>query len=265
MYSVYQLAKKYLGYYFKAQNGKGHGVHSPFVFDFITHVLNDKKQYDCYLKIELLRKQLLDNKNLIEVEDLGAGSALIPFKKRKIKDIAGSSLKKKKYAQLLFRIAQYYQPKKIVELGTSLGITTSYLASTNPFSKVITYEGSHSIAKIALGNFEVLGLKNIELIEGNFEQTLSLTNDKTENTDLLFIDGNHRKEPTLDYFNFFLKKSGTQSIFIFDDIHWSQEMEEAWKIVQQHDSVTLTIDLFFIGLVFFSPDFKVKQHFTIRF
>ena len=265
MYSVYQLTKKYLGYYLKAQNGKGHGIHSPFVFDFITHVLNDKKQYDCYPKIEWQRKQLLNNHNLIEVEDLGAGSAVIPFRKRKIKDIAGSSLKKKKYAQLLFRIAKYYQPQKTVELGTSLGITTSYLASANPSSKVITFEGSHAIARIAFGNFETLGLKNIELVEGNFDQTLSLTTGKTENTDLLFIDGNHRKKATLQYFNFFLKKANPQSIFIFDDIHWSQEMEEAWEIVQQNDSVTLTIDLFFIGLVFFTPDFKAKQHFTIRF
>lgn len=265
MYSAYQLVKKYLGYYIKAQNGKGHGIHSPFVFDFIIHVLNDKKKYECYSKIEWQRKQLLNNNNQIEVEDLGAGSAVIPYQKRKIKDIAHSSLKRKKYAQLLFRIVKYYRSKKIVELGTSFGITTSYLASANPFSKIFTFEGSASIAKIALNHFEVSGLKNIELIEGDFEQTLSLANHKTDNTDLLFIDGNHRKTATLNYFNFFLKKSTPQSIFILDDIHWSKEMEEAWEMVKQHDSVTLTIDLFFIGLVFFSSDFKVKQHFTIRF
>jgi len=265
MYSAFQLAKKYFLYYFKAQNGKGHGVHSPFVFDFITHVLNDKKKYNCYSKIEALRKQLLKNNNSIEVEDFGAGSAVIPFKNRKIKDIAGTSLKKKKYAQLLFRIAKYYQCKDIVELGTSFGISASYLASANDNSNVITFEGSHNIAKIALNNFRKVGLHNIELIEGDFKKTLPLAIDTIKNVDLLFIDGNHRKEPTLAYFNSFLKKSNTQSIFIFDDIHWSKEMEEAWNLVQQHDSVTLTIDLFFIGLVFFSNDFKVKQHFTIRF
>jgi predicted O-methyltransferase YrrM len=83
--------------------------------------------------------------------------------------------------------------------------------------------------------------------------------------DLLFVDGNHRKEATLEYFNIFLEKATPQSIFIFDDIHWSKEMEEAWKLIQQHNSVTLTIDLFFLGMVFFSKDFKVKQHFPIRF
>jgi len=265
MYSAFQLAKKYFNYYIKAQNGKGHGVHSPFVFDFIIHVLNDKKNYDCYSKIELLRKKLLNDNTNIEVEDFGAGSAVIPFKNRIVKDIAASSLKKKKYAQLLFRIAKYYQSKNIIELGTSFGITTSYLASSNPDSKVFTFEGAHHIAKIASDNFTQLGLKNIKLIEGNFEKTLSVLNDKSDQIDLLFIDGNHRKKATLEYFDIFFKKSKSQSIFVFDDIHWSKEMEEAWNVIQQNDSVTLTIDLFFIGLVFFSKDFKVKQHFTIRF
>ena len=265
MYSAFQLAKKYFNYYFIAQNGKAHGMHSPFVFDFIIHVLNDKKKYDCYSKIEPLRKKLLDNCEIIEVEDFGAGSAVIPFKNRVVKDIAASSLKKEKYAQLIFRIAKYYQSKTIVELGTSFGITTCYLSSGNSDSKVFTLEGAHNIAKIALQNFEEGGLKNIELIEGNFEKTLSFLNGKIENIDLLFIDGNHRKKATLEYFDLFFRKSNGHSIFIFDDIHWSQEMEEAWKLIQQNDSVTMTIDLFFIGLVFFNKDFKAKQHFTIRF
>jgi predicted O-methyltransferase YrrM len=265
MYSAFQLAQKYLNYYIKAQNGKGHGVHSPFVFDFIIHVLNDKKKYEPYEKIEWLRQQLLTNNQTIEVEDFGAGSAVIPFKNRRIKDIASSSLKKKKYAQLLFRIAKYYQSKNIVELGTSFGISACYLASAHEQSKLLTFEGSHNIANIALSNFKKASLNNIELIKGNFEKTLPSVIDTIEKVDLLFIDGNHRKKATLEYFDIFLKKSNLQSVFIFDDIHWSEEMEEAWKLIQQHDSVTLTIDLFFIGLVFFNKDFKVKQHFTIRF
>lgn len=265
MYSSFQLSKKFLHYFLTAQNGRGHGIHSPFVFDFIIHVLNDKKKYDCFSGIESIRKQLLKNNKAIEVEDFGAGSAVIPFKNRIVKDIAASSLKKKKYAQLLFRIAKYYGSKTIVELGTSFGITTSYLASASPDLKAFTLEGAKNIAKIAVQNFESLQLKNIELIEGSFEKTFPSIDEKIQSVDLLFIDGNHRKKATLEYFNFFLKKSTNDSIFIFDDIHWSAEMEEMWKLVQKHDSVTLTIDLFFIGIVFFSKDFKVKQHFTIRF
>ncbi len=263
MYSSFLLSKKYFNYYLKAHNGKGHGVHSPFVFDFIIHVLNDKKKYDCYDEIEMLRKKLLNNNTVIEVEDFGAGSAVIPFKNRVVKDIAASSLKKKKYARLLFRIANYYEAKTIAELGTSFGITTCYLASANAGSKVITLEGAANIAKIASQNFKELKLMNIELLEGNFAKTLPLLNSKI--IDLVFVDGNHRKNATLEYFDFFLSKRTNNSIFIFDDIHWSVEMEEAWKLIQQHDSVTMTIDLFFIGLVLFRKDFKVKQHFSIRF
>ncbi len=265
MYSSFQLAKKYFHYYFQSKNGKGHGVHSPFVFDFIIHVLNDRKNYPCYDTIEPLRRSLLQNTNQIEVEDFGAGSTAIPFNNRKMSDIARHSLKKKKYGQLLFRIARYYHSKNIVELGTSLGITTCYLASSNKDTNVITLEGSGNIAKIATQNFKKAGIDNIELLQGSFDKTIYFAFDKYETVDLLFIDGNHRKKPTLEYFDLFLKKANEDSIFILDDIHWSLEMEDAWEQVKQHPSVTLSIDLFFIGLVFFSKDFKVKQDFPIRF
>lgn len=265
MYSRSQLAKKYIAYLTKAMNGKGHGMHSPFVYDFIIHVLNDRKTYDCYDKIEPIRKALLQNNETIEVEDFGAGSTLTPYKKRKIKDIAASSLKRKKYARLLFRIAKYYHCETIVELGTSLGITTSYLAFANNRNPIFTLEGAQNVAAIAQRTFAQNDLKNIHLILGNFDHTLPNLLPKIASVDLLFIDGNHRKVPTLNYFKDFLSKVRDHSIFIFDDIHWSTEMEEAWEEVKQHEAVTLSIDLFFIGLVFFSKNFKVKQHFTIRF
>ena len=121
------------------------------------------------------------------------------------------------------------------------------------------------IAKIARQNFNTAELKNINLIVGNFDKTFLDALQEIKKVDLAFIDGNHRRKATLDYFLTLLKKSSNTSIFIFDDIHWSSEMEDAWKLIQDHDSVKLTIDLFFIGVVFFNPDFKVRQHFTIRF
>ena len=265
MYSRFQVAKKYLHYFLNASNGKGHGIHSPFVFDFILHVLNDRTSYKAYEIIEQRRKNLLKDKRVIEVEDFGAGSLMVPFKKRSVKDIASHSLKSKKYAQLLFRIAQNYQAKTIVEMGTCLGITSMYLASTTNNPAVYTLEGSSAIASIAANEFIEAGLANIHLKTGPFEKTLPGLLEEIENTDLLFIDGNHRKEATLDYFEAFLNKRNNQSIFILDDIHWSEGMEEAWHIIKEHPAVTLTIDLFFIGLVFFNSQFKVKQHFTIRF
>lgn len=265
MYSSFQLAKKFIRYYINAKNGKGHGIHSPFVFDFIKKVLNDKHNYPCYSTIEKRRKELLNDDTNISVEDYGAGSAVIPYKTRKVKAIAASSLKQKKFAQLLYRIAKYYDPKNMIELGTSFGISTSYLASASDSSNVYTLEGAASIAAIAQQTFDKLDLKNIELIKGNFNETLPALFKQQDYIDLLFVDGNHRHDATLKYFYEALKKVKVSSIFIFDDIHWSFEMEEAWDEIKSHESVTLTIDLFFIGIIFFSPDFKVKQDFVIRF
>ncbi|GAB2826557.1 O-methyltransferase [Ferruginibacter profundus] len=265
MYSKFQLAKKYLQYYFTASNGKGHGIHSPFVFDFIIHVLNDKKEYGCYTAIEKRRQELLHNTTAIEVEDFGAGSSVIKTNTRVVKDIARSSLKPKKFSQLLFRMVQYYQPETILELGTSFGITTAYLASGNTNAQVFTCEGAKNIAQIAQQSFDQLRLKNIVLTEGDFTITLPPLLQQLQNTGLVFIDGNHRKLPTLDYFTQLLRVSSPSSILIFDDIHWSAEMEAAWDVIKQHPAVTLTIDLFFIGIVTLNNDIKVKQHFSLRF
>ena len=265
MYNHFQLAKKYLRYYFTASNGKGHGVHSPFVFAFIKNVLNDKKEYSCYNKIESRRSALQAGTSVIEVEDFGAGSTVIKSKQRVVRDIANSSLKPRKFAQLLFRIVHYYKPNIVLELGTSMGITTSYLACGNEAAKIYTCEGSASIAAIAQTTFNELQLKNIELVPCDFTNTLPPLLSAIGKVDLAFIDGNHRRKPTLAYFKQLLTHSSATSILIFDDIHWSKEMELAWLEIQEHPAVTGTVDLFFIGLVFVNPDFKVKQHYTIRF
>lgn len=265
MYNTFQLARKYLHYYITAANSRGHGIHSPFVFDFISNVLNDKREFYAFSSIETMRQHLLHSDDIIEVRDYGAGSSVMQHQARKISDIAKWSLKSRKYAQLLFRIVNYYQLKTIVELGTSLGITTAYLASANRNATVYSLEGADTLAERAQAYFNKSGLQNIQLIKGNFDTTFLPALRKINKVDLAFIDGNHRKEPTLRYFNQLLPYLHNNSIVIFDDIHWSREMEEAWESIKLVDNVTCSIDLFFIGIVFFSSDFKVKQNFRIRF
>ena len=265
MYSLVKIASKFIRYFLVASNGKGHGVHSPFVFDFIKNVLNDKRQFYAYESVEGIRKQMLTDDSVLTIKDYGAGSIVSKTDQRKVSSIARTSLKPAKYGQLLFRIANYYKSNNIVELGTSLGVTTAYLASANTNGKVITMEGADQVAKLARKNFEQLGLENIEMIEGNFDTTLNGALQNLPSVDLAFVDGNHRKQPTLNYFYQLLEKVNESSIFIFDDIHWSKTMEEAWHEISHHSSVTLSIDLFFIGWVFFRPEQKKQQHFTIRF
>lgn len=265
MYSAFQLACKFIRYFITASNGKGHGVHSPFVFNFITKILTDKAPKEAYEKIEAIRKHLYVDDRVLTIEDLGAGSSIAKSNERKVREIARSSLKATKFAQLLHRVVAYYQPKTIIELGTSLGVTSAYLATGNNEAKVYTFEGAASIAAVARTIFSELHLQQVRLVEGNFDQTLPKILPNIQTIDLAFIDGNHRKEPTLHYFNQLLQKSNEQTIIIFDDIHWSREMEEAWDEIKRHPAVTLTIDLFFIGFVFFRKEQKVPQHFTVRF
>jgi len=265
MYGHFTLALKYLRYLFTAANGKGHGVHSPFVFEFITRVLNDNRHFYAFEGIEKIRTQLLSNDTLIEIQDFCAGSRVAKTNTRKISDVAKGSLKPAKYSQLLFRMIDYYGPKQIIELGTSLGITTAYLASANPAAKVTTFEGSNAIAKIAGHNHQLLGLTNIDLIEGNFDKELPRWLAQNKKVDFVFIDGNHAYKPTMAYFEALLDVVEDHSILVFDDIHWSKEMEEAWAQISAHPSVTLSIDLFFIGVVFFRKEFAQKQQVSIRF
>ena len=265
MYSKTKLAFKYIQYYITSSNGKGHGIHSPFVFEFIQEVLNDRRDFYAYLQVESCRTLLLQEKRLINIEDFGAGSRVIKNNQRAISSIARSSLKPKKYSQLLFRMVNFYQPKTILELGTSLGITSAYLASANINAQVITLEGAAEIASIAKDNFSRLALQNIKIVQGNFDDTLPVVIDELSVIDFVFIDGNHRYLPTVQYFDQILSNCNNDSIIVIDDIHWSEEMEKAWQYIQGHPQVSMTIDLFFIGIVILKKEFKEKQHFSIRF
>jgi predicted O-methyltransferase YrrM len=265
VYSSFQLAKKYFNYYLHASNGKGHGMHSPFVFDFILNVLNNKNNYQLPEEIERLRKELLRDKRVIEIEEMGAGSRINSSNQRSVNQIAKSALKSKRLAQVLFRLVKHYQPQTIVELGTSLGITTAYFSKANPNASITTIEGSRQVAAIANESFQKLNCTNIQPVTGNFDQVLPSVINQLSSIDLAYIDGNHRYQPTINYFHQFLSKSNNQTILVFDDIHWSTEMEQAWEEIKSHSYVQYTIDIFFLGFVFFRQEFKVKQHFKIRF
>jgi predicted O-methyltransferase YrrM len=265
MYSSSHLIKNYLRYYLTASNSKGHGMHSPFVFDFILNVLNNKKNYQPTLEIEELRTELLRNDTIISVDDLGAGSRKKSSPQKTIKGLAKNAVKPEKYSQLLFRLAKHYQPKSIIELGTSLGITTAYLSKANSSAGIITIEGSPAIGAIAEQNFKKLGCSNIQLLNGNFDNILPTVISHLPSIDLAYIDGNHRLAPTLNYFEQLLANRNNNSIFIFDDIHWSKGMEQAWEKIKAHPEVRCTIDIFFLGFVFFRQEFKEKQDFVIRF
>jgi predicted O-methyltransferase YrrM len=252
---------RYLHHYFTA--GNEHGLHSPFVFDLYSETIRPKKNYYIFHRIEALRKELINSTKTIQVHDFGAGSKVEKGNLRSVGSIAKHSEKNPALAQLIFKLINHFKPEIIFDLGTSLGITTIYESFAREEAKIYTFEGCPNTAKIAQQNFERLRRKNIKLIEGNIDQTLPATVNQISKIDFAFFDANHRLEPTLRYFNTCLEKAHEHTVFIFDDIHWSDEMEQAWNQIKTDERVKLTIDLFYIGLVFFRKG-QPKQDFRLR-
>ena len=257
-----KIIKKYIQYLIFSNTS--YDIHPPFLFDLVTRVLGDKSVDEKFLQIELLKQKFIRNKQSITVTDLGAGSHSNKGMERKISFIAKSSSKSKKYGRLLQRLVNYFQPKIILELGTSLGFSAAYMALGSPESKVITIEGCPNIAGLAKTNFQKLGIKNINLINGNFDKELPVLLSTVAQIDFIFIDGNHQMESTIKYFELCLSKAVNETVFVIDDIHWSGGMERAWKFICNHPSVTLSIDIFFMGIVFLKKELA-RQHFIIRY
>ncbi len=253
-----------LRYILFAKYRRGHGIHSPFVFDFITTVLNDKTENPAFLEIEKLRTNLLSNKEKIIYQDPGAGSKIKHGGSRTVSHITRYSATSRKYGKLLFRIVEKYSLSTILELGTSLGIGTLYLSGTGVEGVVYTIEGAEPLIQKADLNFKTLQRKNIRLIEGEFDKSLPEVLSAVQSVDLVFFDGNHSFDATWKYFSQCLERSHDNSIFIFDDIHWSDEMEQVWDKIKQSKNVRVTIDLFRMGIVFFRKELS-KQDFVIKY
>lgn len=258
-----RLAQRYLSYRLKAKGS--HEIHSPFVFDLFRQVINSQAPFPIFSEIEHCRRILSHDHRVIEVTDYGAGSLSHSESLRMISTIARHASKPRKYGELLFRLVRYFNSVQILEMGTSLGLSAAYLAGANPAIKLVTLEGCPQTGTIARKNLEILQLHNISVMVGRFEDLLPKALACFSQLDLVFFDGNHREKPTLAYFKACLPYSTDYSLFIFDDIHWTAEMEAAWAIIQQHPQVTMTIDLFFLGLVFFRKEFQEKQHFILKY
>lgn len=258
------LAKKTIQYYVCARHKYGHGIHSPFVYDFVRTVLRNRQNYAEYAVIEQRRKELRAQNQTIDVLDLGAGSTQLRTKQRNVRDIARTSLSPRHYAYLLHNITHHYAPRTILEMGTSLGISTAYLATGNAQAHCITLEGAPSIAAIARETFKTCAVPHIELLEGNFADTLPQALKTLQFIDFAFIDGNHQQQATLDYFNAIAPYCSENAILVFDDICWSEGMYAAWQQICSHPHISISIDLCKLGIVFLRKGIQ-KQHFTIRY
>ena len=265
MFTSAQLPVKYLDFLLRASNSKGHGIHSPYVFDFVTKVLQDKTSYQEYEIWNAWRQSLLIDFTLLPVQEIGAGSRYGKSNIRSVSSLAKTAAKTPRTAKFIFRIARYCQPQTILELGTSLGLTAGFFSLACPASSIYTIEGVDSIAEKAKENMADWGCKNVRVEKGNLDTTLCELMGRISKPDLVFMDGNHQEEATKRYFLQLLPHLSSTSMVIVDDIHWSHGMEKAWSFIQTHKMVNLTIDFFQFGVAFLDPAFLGKSHFKIRY
>lgn len=250
----------YIKFLFKSTNQ--HGVHSPFVYDLVTKCFYKKTPINLLSLFFAKKQHLLDNKTSIKVTDFGSGSRVFKSNVRKVADICKIAGVSNKKANLLIRLVHYFSPKNILEIGTSVGLATTAIKIANNTSNITTLEGCPETSKIANNYFKKNNYKNITSIVGDFSKTLPKTVENKK-YDFIYFDGNHTKKSTLDYFNTCLQTIHNNSIWVFDDIYWSNEMQEAWSEIKNHPKVTVTVDIFYWGIVFFRKE-QEKEHFKIR-
>jgi predicted O-methyltransferase YrrM len=217
---------------------------------FASNVMDERKKYYAFAALELIRSRNELNNSEIFVTDLGAGSKTLKSNQRKVSDIAKKSLKKSKFAEMLFRLVQNYNCNQVLELGTSLGITTAYLAKANKSGVVTTIEGCSEISKLARQNLKDLDCGNVDVITGDFDTVLPSLLPKMNPIDLLFIDGNHSEDATLRYFELCKPYLSDSAIVVLDDIHWSRGMHSAWEKALKNEKVGMSIDVFEMGILF---------------
>jgi len=259
------LVSAYLRYLARARDE--HSLHSPFLFSLYTTVVRaDNRREPAFRPIRAWGQQLRANRHSIQVTDYGAGSRINASGRRKISDIARNSQKQARFGRLLFRLIGRFSAKTIIDLGTSLGLTTAYMAeAARPVNgHVWTFEGCPQTATVAHQTFSALSQANVTIVTGNIDETLASTLAPLPPVDLVFFDANHRCEPTLRYFEICLSRAHNDTVFVFDDIHWSAGMEQAWAELKAHPAVRVTVDLFWVGLVFIRRE-QPKQDFVLRF
>lgn len=255
--------QKYIEYLIHSGHRKGHGVHSPFIFNIVSNLFRNKTPGNVVLSIEKIRKRLTGERKFIKINDLGAGQNN-KSNTRKVSEVARYSGVPQKYGKLLYNLASEFGKNQIIELGTSFGFSTMYMASAVPDCTVYTIEGCGECAGIAKDNFHEAELHNIVQIEGSFDSVLPGLVEKGIRPGMVFIDGNHRKEPVLKYFTILSAMSDENSVIVLDDIYYSAEMTEAWNEIRNNENVSASIDIFRMGIIFFKSNIT-HNHYRIRY
>lgn len=259
--SLYRLGD-YL--FYLATAGTKHSVHSPFMYDFVTRILLGKEESSLFGHIETIRKKMVKSDTQIPYQDFGGGNKT---GNRKLAELVGKTGRQAKYGRFLYRLLRAYQPVYNLELGTGTGMTTMYMAAAlDEFRPLHTVEANAGLLEIVNYNLEQMQIKErVHTYAHTFENALPELLRNLPRIDFAYIDGNHRFEPTVRYFEQIVEKSHPGTILVFDDINWSEEMKQSWHYIKNQEKVTSTLDIFNFGIVFFRLENKEKEHFTIRY
>ncbi|MDI9338927.1 MAG: class I SAM-dependent methyltransferase [Sediminibacterium sp.] len=261
--SKWQRITDYLNYRVKARTL--HGLHSPFVYKLVETLIEDKGcTFSAFERLDAVRQQLLNDATLLQIEDLGAGSNVLKQKERRVKDIARYGITRKRFSEFYFKLINYFDYRQVVELGTSLGLNTLYMANAGRKPEVYSIEGSGALHYYAQTLITAEGVTNVQLIQGNFDEQFPALLRRLPKLDFLLVDGNHTYEATLRYFTMALPYVHEHTLLVFDDIYWSEGMKRAWMEIKRHPRVSVSLDFYYCGLVFFKSGFKEPLHFYIQ-
>jgi predicted O-methyltransferase YrrM len=258
---MHQL-KNFIRHFFSATR-KGHNVHSPFVYQLCEEVFYNRAAFYDFEKLDKLRKILRRDDTILQIEDFGAGSKTFKGSSRKVGHIAARGISSKKQSEILYKLVNFLKANTVIELGTSLGLNTLYFAKANQAGKVYSIEGSRALYDFSSRLLADNEAHNVTLINDRFDNSLPFLLQQINPVDLLYVDGNHTYEATMHYFNLALQKKGNDSVFVFDDIYWSEGMTKAWEAIKSNSEVTLSIDAFYFGIIFFKKEVKEKVNIKI--
>lgn len=251
------LIKHYFRHFFQAHR-KGHGIHSPFAYQLCEEVFYNRHPFYELKRLRDLRQSLSQNNTIIRVEDFGAGSKVFKSNERVVSQLVKSGTSSVKQSEILFRLSNFLNAKTSLELGTSIGLNALYLAMVNSSHKVVSVEGSAELAAFASKLANDHHCKNLEIKHAKFDEILPTLLPQLHSIDLLYIDGNHTYEATMRYLQLALPYMNKTGVVVLDDIYWSQGMTKAWKEACELPQVTLSIDGFYFGMLFFKEELKEK-------
>lgn len=252
------ILSEYISYIFKAKGR--HGTHSPFVYKFVSECLKTNMSNNFVLERKKLFKSLKKDSRKLNIQDFGAGSKKLG-NIRTVKSIFKTNSSKGKYGDLLYKIANYYPSSEILEMGTSIGIGSIHFSKGNEYANITTIEACKEIQDIAIQNFNSLNCFNIHSVCSTFNAYFENNNNKI--FDVVFVDGHHDGKALLEYLNKLDSLTHNDTLFILDDIRWSDSMFDSWNKIVESEKYHLTMDLFRMGIIS-KRNQQMKEHFTIR-